>query len=269
MSNKIRTLVSRSIRNFNGAITEMEINWPSNRLLSIKLCPHESFSIKFTERLNDSSITSVMAQGANHPIRTVFSEIKVFFSFLAKAGKESNIHGLKYIFSSNIHPVERILWVLVFFASCYAAYSISSQQYNRYVANPTVISLERDYRDWNGTLPAVSVCYHKRIDEARAEALIKRLWSCEKHDDEYSYFMDFIKAVVNVNESYTKFNRFANDRRLEFVNMLNIVKDVHPTINSVISSFDTNAEFAMREIITEKGICYSINSVISPLISTV
>lgn len=196
-------------------------------------------------------------------------ELKNFFHFLAKFCDKSKIHGLKFIFDTNLHPVERLLWLAAFITTCYGAYRISSKQYERYVANPTVISLERDYRDWNGTLPAISVCYHKRVDEARAASLIKRLWSVDKIDDEFQYFMDYVKAVVNINESNSKFNRYVNDKRLEYINMLTIAKEVHPVINSVISSFDTNAEFAMNEIITEKGVCYSVNSILSPLISTV
>lgn len=196
-------------------------------------------------------------------------ELKNFFNFLAEFCEKSKIHGLKFIFDTNLHPVERLLWVAAFVTTCYGAYSISSKQYERYVANPTVISLERDYRDWNGTLPAISVCYHKRVDEARAANLIKRLWNIDKFNDEFQYFMDYVKAVVNINESNSKFNRYVNDKRLEYINMLTIAKEVHPVINSVISSFDTNAEFAMNEIITEKGVCYSVNSILSPLISTV
>lgn len=199
----------------------------------------------------------------------VISQAKSFYKFFGEFCDKSNIHGLKYIFSSKLHPIERLVWLLCFVLTCYGAQAIGNKQYQRFVANPTVISLERDYRDWNGTLPAITVCYHKRVDEARAQYLIKRLWGIEKFDDEYSYFVDYVHAVVNVNESYSKFNRFANDKRLEYINMLTIAKEVHPIINSVISSFDTNAEFVMNEIITEKGICYNVNSILSPLISTV
>lgn len=200
--------------------------------------------------------------------RNVLKEVKVFIDFLGRVCIESNIHGLNYIFSPRLSPIERIFWLLIFYASCFGAYSISSQQYTRYAANPTVVSLERDYRDWNGTLPGISVCYHKRVDEDKAQALIKRLWGIEKNSDEYQYFLDYIKSVVYVNESSTKFNRYVNDRRLEFMSMMTIAREVHPSVNSVISSFDTNAEFTMSEVITERGICYSVNSIISPLIST-
>lgn len=199
----------------------------------------------------------------------VTTEVKLFLTFVAHFFEKSNIHGIKFIFSTKLHPLERLMWLALFFLTCWGAYSISSKQYERYVANPTVISLERDYRDWNGTLPAISVCYHRRVDEGRAQYLIKRLWNIEKSDSEFPYFLDYVKAVIYVNESFSKFNPYVNDKRLEYINMLTIAKEVHPIINSVISSFDTNAEFVMNEIITEKGICYSVNSILSPLISTV
>lgn len=201
-------------------------------------------------------------------LNLVLVEGKVFLIFFGNFCEKSNIHGIRFIFSKKLHPFERFAWLVLFVSTCYAAYAISSKQYERYVANPTVISLERDYRDWNGTLPAISVCYHKRVDEGRAQYLIKRLWNIEKFDDEYEYFLEYVKAVVNVNESFSKFNKFANDKRLEYIPMMTVAKEVHPIINSVISSFDTNAEFVMNEIITEKGICYSVNSILSPLIST-
>jgi Amiloride-sensitive sodium channel len=215
-----------------------------------------------------------MYQGIQPPrepriLNKIWIEIKVFTNFFGVLLQKTNVHGIRFVFNKKFHPFERLMWLFLFIATCYGAYSISSTQYQRYEANPTVISLERDYRDWNGTLPAISVCYHRRVDEGRAEYFIKKKWSIERTHKMYSYFLDYVKAVVYLNESFTRFNAFANDKRLEFVDMLEISKEVHPIINSVISSFDSNAEFVMNEIITEKGICYSVNSILSPLISTV
>lgn len=200
--------------------------------------------------------------------KKVLFEWKVVLVFLTQLLQKLNIHGVKLICNSALHPFERGFWLTLLVLTFYGAYSITSLQYERYTASPTVMSLERDYREWNGTLPAITVCYHNRIDEERAQNLIKRLWSIEKTDDEFTYFLDYIKAVVAVNESFSKFTRFANDKRLEDVNMLTIAKEVHPMIHSAVSSFDTNIEYVMNEIITERGICYSVNSMLSPLIST-
>lgn len=46
-------------------------------------------------------------------------------------------------------------------------------QWNRYVAHPTVISLERDYRSWNVTLPAITLCYDLKVNTTKAENYIK------------------------------------------------------------------------------------------------
>lgn len=120
------------------------------------------------------------------------------------------------------------MWISVLGFAIYGAVYISSKQMERYDANPTVISLERDYRDWNGTVPAITFCYHQRIDDSRARNLIKRLWNVEKYEDEFDYFMDFVKSVVNITiGNFRSFNRFSNDKRLEFLNMLSIAKEVN------------------------------------------
>lgn len=197
--------------------------------------------------------------------------LKVLFAvnkFLKALCVKSNIHGVKYIFNSKFHFIERTFWLLLVIAASYGAYLISYQQYKRFVANPTVISLERDYREWNGTLPAITVCYHKRVDKKRAKDVIMKFWTIDELDPEYPYFLDYVESVVAVNESFTKFNKFANDERLKYTNMLEIAKEVHPNISTVISSFDTNSEFILDEIITEKGVCYCVNSILAPLIST-
>jgi hypothetical protein len=195
-------------------------------------------------------------------------EIIDLYEFLSILLEKTNVHGIKFVFNQKLHAIERLVWLALILAACYGAFSISSKQYERYVANPTVISLERDYRDWNGTLPAISVCYHRRVDASRAQIYIKRKWGIEEDDEQFPYFFDYVRSVVYVNESFIKFNKFVNDKRLEFVDMLEIAREVHPVINSVISSFDTSAEFSLSEIITEKGICYTVNSVLAPLIST-
>lgn len=122
---------------------------------------------------------------------------------------------------------ERLIWISVVGLAIYGAVIVSLTQYERYKANPTVISLERDYRDWNGTVPAITFCYHLRIDEGRARNLIKRIWNVENYEDEFQYFMDFIKAVVNITTvNFKSFNKFSNDKRLDSVNMLSLAKEV-------------------------------------------
>ncbi|CAO1346128.1 unnamed protein product [Diamesa serratosioi] len=189
--------------------------------------------------------------------------------FIEELNKRANIHGLQHAVNTKLHPLERLVWLAFVAVACYGVYSIGQKQLDRYDANPTVISLERDYRDWNGTLPALTYCYYQRIDNVRAQYLIKRLWNIESFDEEFIYFMDYITTVVNSSiESFISFNRFANDKRFEFLDMLTVAREVHPTISSVVSGFNPNLNTPLVEIITEKGICYSLNAILSATILT-
>lgn len=118
-------------------------------------------------------------------------------------------------------------------------------------------------------MPAITLCYHNRIDEVKAQRLIKRFWNIESNDDEYSHFLDYVKMVTNATiASFGNFNRFADDKRLEFVDMLLIARETHPDMNTIVSSFDPNFNPEIIEVITEIGICYSINSILSAKVLT-
>jgi hypothetical protein len=83
------------------------------------------------------------------------------------------------------------------------------------------------------------------------------------NDVEYLYFLEYVQMVVNTSiSSFKTFKRFARDRRLESIDMSIIAKDVHPNINSIISGFDPNFNPQISEVITEMGICYSVNAIL-------
>jgi hypothetical protein len=48
-----------------------------------------------------------------------------------------------------------------------AQFSFSTWQ--RYQNNPTVVSVERDYKAWNTSFPSVTLCPHKKYDETLAK----------------------------------------------------------------------------------------------------
>lgn len=89
------------------------------------------------------------------------------------------------------------------------------------------------------------------------------MWNIDALDKEYSYFLDYVKAVVNTSiSSFKTLNRFVNDKRFENLDMLIVAKDVHPSVNVKVSGFDPNYKPPIVQIITEMGICYAINAVL-------
>jgi hypothetical protein len=112
-------------------------------------------------------------------------------------------------------------------------------------------------------MPALTFCYHNRIDTIRAQYLIKRLWNIDSNDAEYFYFFDYVATVVNASiSSFDNFQRFASDKRFESIDMSIIAKDVHPNVNLIVFGYDSNLNPQISEVMTEKGICYSVNAVL-------
>lgn len=106
------------------------------------------------------------------------------------------------------------------------------------------------------------MCYHKRFDAEKAKALIKRFWTILEDDLEYNYFFDFLTILANSSISDIKdFARYGDDPRFERLDLLSLAKEIHPTINSIVSSFDPNFNPPLIQTMTEKGICFSINGI--------
>lgn len=81
-------------------------------------------------------------------------------------------------------------------------------------------------------------------------------------EPEYEYFLDFIKLVANTTISdFKQFNRYTNDRRFEFLDMSIVARDVHPNVDMAITGFAPSVTAKIEQVFTEKGICYSVNSV--------
>lgn len=121
-----------------------------------------------------------------------------------------------------------------------------------------------DYLLWNGTMPAITFCYHQRVDKSKAEAMLKRYWNIEPEDVEFDYFLDYVKMVANTSiANYSLFSQYAKDSRFSSVDMFFIARDIHPIINTVVSSFDPNFNPEIIEVMTTRGICYSINAILA------
>lgn len=67
----------------------------------------------------------------------------------------------------------RLLWVAVVTGASAGAISLSLSNWNRYSANPTVVSLRKDFRNWNNVFPSATACFLKRVDEKIANTYIK------------------------------------------------------------------------------------------------
>ncbi|CRK95678.1 CLUMA_CG009136, isoform A [Clunio marinus] len=185
------------------------------------------------------------------------------FRIIAKLNQYAKLHGINHCVNKRYHLVERFLWLTFVFSAFSGVFFVGNKQMERYTANPTVISLERDFRLWNGTIPALTFCYQNRFDEVKATNLIKLFWNISADDAEFPYFLNYVRMVVNASiSSLNTFKRYSVDKRLEAFDMFLVARDVHPENVATISGFDPNLKLLFNKVMTEKGICFTVNSII-------
>uniref|UniRef100_A0A336K102 CSON011689 protein n=1 Tax=Culicoides sonorensis TaxID=179676 RepID=A0A336K102_CULSO len=198
--------------------------------------------------------------------KSILSRIR---QYLYDSFSYSGIHGWMYCFEEKNHIFERFVWFSVMFGFGGAATYLCLTTWDRYQADPVVVSLENYDNDWNGTVPAITYCYHERIDFDKADEFIQRTWMADENDTSYEHYMEFIGLVVNISsDNLHKFGKFVNDERFSSIDMLELARELHPNYDDAITSFDKGAEVNFVEVITERGICYTINSPLSVLLST-
>lgn len=67
----------------------------------------------------------------------------------------------------------RCVWFLSVCAGVFGIVWISLSIWHRYQINPTVISMERNYKDWNTSFPAVTICPYEKTDGKSLQNYIK------------------------------------------------------------------------------------------------
>jgi hypothetical protein len=63
-----------------------------------------------------------------------------------------------------------MLWLLLIFSGVVGVVLLGVSTWQRYQNNPTVVSMERDYKGWNTTFPSVTICPHQKYDKSSAKA---------------------------------------------------------------------------------------------------
>ncbi|XP_073999286.1 sodium channel protein Nach-like isoform X2 [Rhodnius prolixus] len=147
------------------------------------------------------------------------------------------------------------------------AISLILNSWNRYNANPTVISLEKDYRDWKITFPAATACFLQRLNETAAVELIYDKWGIDENSTEFKEYSLFLNTVANLTYDNLKdFQQFIGNNDLKKMTgdeILEIVKKVTTDMVYRASLYDRkHKDIKFHETLTEMGICYTFAGVV-------
>lgn len=149
----------------------------------------------------------------------------------------------------------------------YGTHYITNTQIVRYITSPTVISVDRNYRDWVGYVPAITLCYYDHIDSLKANEYLLDHWNVSIIDEDYFYFMDFLSAIVNATASnYVDLAKFSEDERFENVDFYEVIQAIDKPFEQIIYTLDGNFEVSIQTAMTERGYCYIFNSAVGEVL---
>lgn len=66
----------------------------------------------------------------------------------------------------------RLLWAIAICLSIYSSVILGLSTWTRYQENPTVISVDREYKEWTTALPAVTLCPSVKINDSSIDDLM-------------------------------------------------------------------------------------------------
>ncbi|KAJ3627952.1 hypothetical protein MTP99_015287 [Tenebrio molitor] len=191
-----------------------------------------------------------------------------FFHLIQNFSRQTTVHGLHIIGISKLHFLERLFWLTVVTTAAGGAIAISYSNWMRYLANPTVVSIQKDFRNWENPLPAATGCFIDKTDKSKADKYIMEKWGVNSSDTKYEYYVDFIRTVSNVSYGNLKeFERFGSDLDLQHIDMLDLTVKVHPDLSGTLVSFDVKHKTNWTLIMSEMGMCFSVNSLFVNLLS--
>ncbi|XP_018327615.1 sodium channel protein Nach-like [Agrilus planipennis] len=141
----------------------------------------------------------------------------------------TTVHGVNHIFNFKTLLIERVCWVLAVSFCFYGLCVIGLSNIRRFRENPTVISIEKDYRNWHNPFPAMTGCFVDKLDEELAESVIQEIWNITYSSPKYEYYWKFLESVANLNYYTLKsLESFENDTELNDIDVLDIALRIHP-----------------------------------------
>ncbi|CAH2062360.1 unnamed protein product, partial [Iphiclides podalirius] len=133
------------------------------------------------------------------------------------------------------------------------------------MSEPVVVSLQRDYRNWWTTFPAITACFLERVQPEVAKKEIERLWNVTEDSDaeRFQYYYGFIEQVADVSfrTNLQNFWKYQSDNTVKNIDLLDLARSVHPNVTLGVTLSQTNKEVQWIPVMTEEGLCFTLNSV--------
>ncbi|XP_055527002.1 pickpocket protein 11-like [Wyeomyia smithii] len=180
--------------------------------------------------------------------------------FLRHVLNESSLHGVFHLINPKSQLAEKILWAVTIGSVVFCSLSLLTVFWYRYLTNPTVITLDRNYHEWNTTFPSMTVCFHDRLNITARDNMVKQL-----KPENPEKFKNFLGLLAEANifrlQTLMEFDEYSYLDLKETQNQITNFVDTKVTL-------DNGKEAEFKRVVTELGICYTFNSAITRFLST-
>lgn len=152
------------------------------------------------------------------------------------------------------HFLETLAWSLLVLVSAYWVGNLSSLALMRYVDNPTVISMERDYFSWNTTFPTATICPHNKTSNTSLDRYVET--SNAKNKTALRLFLTSL-----ANAGYNNFDKVTFNDEIRVEDYMEVLLALQIDFKPLITCpDDKDVKCELQNTVTEMGICYSFNS---------
>ncbi|XP_046737738.1 pickpocket protein 28-like [Diprion similis] len=165
---------------------------------------------------------------------------------------KSTIHGLNHIVAPRRHFIERILTV-IFVGTALGCLVASSLQYSwfQYQNNPTTIVLDIDYKNFNVTKPALTICMDDYISTDKFPDVFKK-FGVEDTQEARNFFQFISRPVYSTLNETPIYNGTSPN------NWLQILQDLHIDYEPNQCGLQECTGTYKTLVVTEKGICATL-----------
>ncbi|XP_066995594.2 sodium channel protein Nach [Anabrus simplex] len=182
-----------------------------------------------------------------------------FYLFL----ETSSIHGLNHLTTKNRTVFEYVVWFIFLCLAIWGCATISLSTLRRYEENPTVISMERDYKQWNTSLAAATSCTVPNYDaKAISNYVDIRFPTFKYKQDLKEYFQNLTMATYD-NFKYLR-EIYGNPVKSEEYQEL-VYNNFQKKTDFSSNVSNSRAEWEIAEVVSnfnERGICYTYSTAV-------
>lgn len=179
---------------------------------------------------------------------------EMFLKYIIKYVSQSSTHCWRYLVDRKLSIYERVLWIFFIIAAIFGVVVINYATLLKYTESPIVISIDKDHYYWNTTFPSITVCPLSKINKSLLDDYVSSSTAENK-----TLLREFLISLAYAD--YTNLDKIPQYQEIpgeKYTQLLMAIQN--DFVPSVSSTGLTNFRYTVHRVVTEMGICYSLNS---------